>query len=254
LVGGGLQSTGRPPRRSAKESTAPWLRPSTPTSIPIAAPGTARRRHPGSTRTSPPSSSARPAGRGRGGLAAAAAFHERAAERTPEPAHRAQRALAAAQSKRQAGALDAALQLLAMAKAGPLDELERARADLLCAQTVADSGHGRDALPLLLKAAKRLEPIHFGLARETYRDAFYAALTAGRLAIRGGMLEVAEAVLAADCEGSSFRRSPPACDLLDGLAVVTTEGCAAGTPMLRRALSAFRNQGHCCAQQWSLPL
>ena len=61
----------------------------------------------------------------RGGLAAAAAFLERAAELTPDPARRARRALAAAQAKHQAGAPDAALRLLAMAEAGPLDELEQ---------------------------------------------------------------------------------------------------------------------------------
>ena len=70
----------------------------------------------------------------RGGLAAAAAFLERAAELTPEPARRAERALAAAQAKHQAGAPDAALGLLATAEAGPLDELQRARVDLLRAQ------------------------------------------------------------------------------------------------------------------------
>jgi hypothetical protein len=87
---------------------------------------------------------------GRGGLAAAAAFHERAAGLTLDPARRAQRALAAALAKHAAGAPDAALELLATAEAGPLDELERARVDLLGAQIVALSrgsdGHGRVAI------------------------------------------------------------------------------------------------------------
>ena len=65
----------------------------------------------------------------RGGLAAAAAFLERSAGLTLDPARRAQRALAAAQAKLQAGALDAALFLLAMAQAGPRDELQRARGE-----------------------------------------------------------------------------------------------------------------------------
>ena len=95
----------------------------------------------------------------RGGLAAAAAFLERAAELTPDPARRARRALAAAQSKHQAGAPDAALRLLAGAEAGPLDELDRARAQLLRAQITFTTTRGREAPPLLLEAAKRLEPL-----------------------------------------------------------------------------------------------
>ena len=70
----------------------------------------------------------------RGGFAAAAAFLERAAVLTPDPAKRSARALAAAQAKVQAGAVDAGLDLLAMAEAGPLGEFERARADLVRAQ------------------------------------------------------------------------------------------------------------------------
>ena len=182
----------------------------------------------------------RSAGRARvrGGLAAAAAFHERAAELTPDPARRAGRALAAAQAKHQAGAPDAALRLLAMAQAGPLDELGRARVELLGAQLAADPGRGRDASVLLLGAAKRLEPLHLGLARDAYRDAFGAALTAGRLATRGGMLEVAAAARALPSAPQ-----PHAPDLLlDGLAVLATEGYAAGVPVLGRALTAFRNE------------
>ena len=89
-------------------------------------------------------------------LAAAAAFLERAAALTPEPAHRARRALAAAQAKRQAGAFDAALGLVAIAESGPLTELQRAQVDLLRGQIAFASSRGSDAPPLLLKAAKRL--------------------------------------------------------------------------------------------------
>ena len=180
--------------------------------------------------------------RARGGLAAAAAFFERAAELTPEPQLRARRALAAAHGKHLAGAPDAAIRQLALARAGPLDELDSARAELLAAQIAFAVGHGRDAPPLLLKVAKRLEAIDAALARETYLDAFSAALFAGRLADGSGVREVGEAVRAATW-GASERRSPQACELLlDGLAVLVTDGYAAGVPTLKRALRAFREE------------
>ncbi len=176
--------------------------------------------------------------RARGGLAAAAAFHKRAAELTPEPARRAQRALAAAQAEYQAGALDAALRLLDLAQAGPLDELGRAQVDMLRAQVALASGGASDAPPRLLRAAKRLESLHIGLARETYRDAFDAALAAGGLANHTGLREVAEAARAAP-RALQPTRAPELA--LDGLAMVTTEGYAAAAPILKRALNAFRN-------------
>ena len=176
--------------------------------------------------------------RARGGLAAGAAFHARAVELTPDPRRRAQRALLAAMGKHRAGAGDAALRLLAVAKAGPLDELEQARAQLLHAQITFAMTRGRDAPPLLLDAAKRLEPLDPGLAREAYLEAFAAALSADRLVRGGDPREVAAAVLAADWEPSSR-----ACDLLlDGLALVTREGYAAGAPALKVALRAFRDE------------
>jgi DNA-binding CsgD family transcriptional regulator len=178
--------------------------------------------------------------RARGGLAAGAAFHTRAAELTPDPRRRAQRALVAAQGKHQAGARDAALRLLATAQAGPLDALEQARAQLLHAQITFVATRGRDAPPLLLEAAKRLEPLDATLARETYLEAFAAALSADRLARGGDTREVAAAVLAADWAPSS-RESPGACDLLlDGLALLTREGYRAAAPALKVALRAFR--------------
>jgi DNA-binding CsgD family transcriptional regulator len=181
--------------------------------------------------------------RARGGLAAGAAFHERAAELTPDPARRARRALAAAQRKHQAGAPDAALRLLALAEAGPLDELERARAQLLHAQITFAETRGRDAPPLLLEAAKRLEPLDATLAHATYLEAFAAALSADRLVRGGDVREVAAAVLAADWEPSSLSSlpSPRACGLLlDGLALLTCQGYTAGAPALKEALRAFR--------------
>jgi DNA-binding CsgD family transcriptional regulator len=174
----------------------------------------------------------------RGGLPAAAAFGERAAELTPDPACRARRALDAAQAKREAGAPDAARRLLAMAQGAPLDELGRARAELLRAQLAARPGHGRDGPLLLLDAARRLEPLDAGLAREAYREAFDAALTAGRLGVADGMTQVAEAV-----RGASASLPPRATDLLlDGLAALVTDGHAMGGPMLKRAVRAFRDE------------
>ena len=176
--------------------------------------------------------------RARGGLAAGAAFHERAVELTPNPRRRAQRALLAAKSKHQAGANDAALRLLAVAAAGPLDELERARAQLLHAQIAFAMTRGRDAPRLLLEAAKRLESLDPRLARDTYLEALAAALSAESLVRAGDGREIGAAVLAADWQSSTH-----ACDLLlDGLALLTREGYADGTPALKIALRAFRDE------------
>ncbi|MEJ1109480.1 MULTISPECIES: helix-turn-helix transcriptional regulator [unclassified Kribbella] len=133
---------------------------------------------------------------GRGGLTAAASFLEAAATLTPEADHRAQRSLAAAQAKATAGAFDDALSLLAEAQAGPLDETQSALVDLLQAQISHYSEGGNKGLPLLLAAAARLEPLDPKLARETYLDAFAAAMFAGRLASGSGigMRQVAEAI------------------------------------------------------------
>jgi DNA-binding CsgD family transcriptional regulator len=174
----------------------------------------------------------------RGGLAAAAAFSERAAELTPEPACRARRTLDAAQAKREAGALDAARRLLAVAQGGPLDELGQARAGLLRAQLAERPGHGRNGGLLLLDAARRVEPLDAGLAREAYREAFGAALTAARPGLADGIMQIAKAV-----QSASSSRPPRATDLLlDGLAALVTDGPAVGMPMLSRAVRAFRDE------------
>jgi DNA-binding CsgD family transcriptional regulator len=175
--------------------------------------------------------------RARGGLSAAAAFLERATALTLDPAKRAQRALAAAQAKHQAGAFDAALGLLATAEAGPLGQLQRAQIDLLRAQITFESSRGSDAPSLLLMAAKQFERLDPALAREIYLEALVAALFAGRLA-SGCLREAAKFARGA----SSAPQPPRASDLLlDGLVLLITSGHAASAPTLRRALDAFRS-------------
>jgi DNA-binding CsgD family transcriptional regulator len=178
----------------------------------------------------------------RGGLAAAAAFLERAAVLTPEPSRRARRALAAAQAKHRAGAFDAALRLVAIAESGPLNELQRAQVDLLRGQIAFALSRGSDAAPLLLAAAKQLEPFDPTLARETYAEAFAAAMYAGRLAKTVGVVEVAKAARAAKRAGASPEPARAQDLLLDGQALLITERPRAATPTLKRALSASRGE------------
>ena len=171
----------------------------------------------------------------RGGLAAAAAFLERATALTPESAPRAVRALAAAEAKMQAGALDSALGLVVSAEMAPLDELHRARAERLRAQIAFVQSRGNDAPLLLLSAAMRLEPLDPTLARETYLDALHAALQVGD---GGTRLEVAQAV------GAAAPAQPPRAAelLLTGWGRLLSDGFPAGTDQLRRALIAFRSE------------
>ncbi len=181
--------------------------------------------------------------RGRGGVAAAAAFLERAADLTPDPARRAERALAAAYAKYEAGAHVSARGLLVAAKSGPLDELQRARAHVLDGQIAFALSRGSDAAPLLLEAAKQLELFDPVLARETYAEAFAAAMYAGRLAKSVGVVEVAKAARAAKRAGASPQPARVQDLLLDGQALLVTERPRAATPLLKRALSAVRVDG-----------
>ncbi len=174
----------------------------------------------------------------RGGLAAAAAFLERAVRLTADPKRLVERALAAAQANVRAGAFDKVLGLLVMTEAWPLDEFASARVDLLRGLVAFASGLSSDAPSLLLKAARRLELLNLGLARETYLDAWGAALAIGHLAA-GDMAEISRAARA-------LPRSldpGPAELLLDGLALLITDGLAAAAPALRQAASAFASDG-----------
>jgi DNA-binding CsgD family transcriptional regulator len=175
----------------------------------------------------------------RGGMAAAAAFLERSVLLTADPARHAERALAAAQASLQAGAFGKALELLDRAEgqgSEPLEELQSARADWLRGHVAFASGMGSDAPPLLLTAARRLEPLDLGLARHAYLDAWLAAVFAGRLAAQATLLEICR----------SARRLPPPAGppgkpelVLDALTMLVTDGPGTAASALRAAMDAF---------------
>lgn len=170
----------------------------------------------------------------RGGFAAAAAFLERSAILTVSPSKRASRALVAATAKYEAAGVDDAVVLLEMAEGGPLDDYQRAQAEVLRARVAFATNRGSDAPPLLLAAARRLEPLDVALARETYLDALGAALFSGSLSTIDPR-QVARAALAAP----KTPKPRPVDLLLDGLAARVADGPATGTAPLRRALAAY---------------
>jgi DNA-binding CsgD family transcriptional regulator len=175
----------------------------------------------------------------RGGIAAAAAFLERAVALTPDPAERAARALAAARAKFAAGDLAAAEGLLATAGAGPLDEVGCAQVQHVSAQIAFAMRRGKDAPPLLLHAARRLEPLDSGLAAETYLEALLAAIYTGPLADAGDLAEIAAAARAAP---AGAKPAPAGRLLLRALATRMIDGYAAAAPRLAEALRMHQRE------------
>ena len=173
--------------------------------------------------------------RGRGGLFGAAAFLQRAVQLTPEPEHRARRALEAAQATYEAGAFETALELLTVAAAGPLDAHQRARVTLLRAQVAFYVARHRDVPGMLLEAAAALAPLDPALSRETYLLALQTAIT-----ILDDGRRVRDVAQAARAAPPPTGPSGPVDLLLDALVALLTRGFVSGAPHLRRALEAFR--------------
>jgi DNA-binding CsgD family transcriptional regulator len=176
----------------------------------------------------------RSAGRaqGRGGLAAAAAFLERATALTPDPALQTGRALAAAEVSFEAGDFESTLRLLAASESGPIDGLQRARATLLRGHAALVSAYGSEASSLLFQAARELEAFDVTLARRAYLTAWGAAVSANHLGGADVLAQICSAVLALP----PLPSNPHPLDLLiEGFALVTTDGRAAATPILQRA-------------------
>jgi DNA-binding CsgD family transcriptional regulator len=176
----------------------------------------------------------------RGGLAAAAAFLQRSVAMSAEADNRRARALGAAHACLNAGAYEPALEMLAVAGSRPLDDRQRGQLELLEGMAAYAQRRGSDAPPLLLRAAETLTPFDPNLARETYLDAWSAALFAGQLADAGSLYDVSRRTRSAPPPAGP----PRACDaLLDGMSLLLTEGRAAATPFLQRAATEFAGGG-----------
>jgi len=175
----------------------------------------------------------------RGGLAAAAAFLQRAVALTRDPKRRTDRALAGADLGLRAGAFEDARGMMAVAEAGPLDEMQRARLDLLRAEAAYAESRGSAAPALLLRAAKALEPLDPQLARETYLDAWSSSLFAGGLASSASLHEVSREARAARGPAESPR---PSDVLLDGFSLAFTEGRSSAAPVLDHAAAGFASK------------
>jgi DNA-binding CsgD family transcriptional regulator len=172
----------------------------------------------------------------RGGMAAAAAFLERAAALSQEGEPRARRALAAARAKYLAGEPQAASRLLENASYPAMDAPEVATVQRLRGRIALHLSRSSEAAPALFDAAQRLQSLDPGLARETHLEALHAAAVAGRLGV--GMRNAATAARTAPAAPGPQRASDV---LLDGLTIRFTDGITAGTPILKLALAALRD-------------
>ncbi|MHA3024164.1 AAA family ATPase [Mycobacterium sp. BMJ-28] len=192
----------------------------------------------------------------RGGIAAAAAFLERAAVLTLAPALRASRAIAAAEAKREAAAPEAAYELLSLAEAGPLSALQLAQVARMRAQMDFVRSRAKStgaplvgtAAAQLLAAARGLLGLDDDLARETFLEALTAAMYAGRLADPALLTEVAAAGLTV---ASGLRRLQRPIDyLLRGMATRIVDGPGAGSEDLRTALELWNTHAQLHTGQW----
>lgn len=177
----------------------------------------------------------------RAGLAAAAAFLTGATELTPVRTTQTRRALAAASANVQAGAFGTAQSMLTNAGSGPLDDVQRAQIELIRAQLAFASSRGKEAMLLMLAAARRLQPLNLELARQTYLDAFSAAQFAGRLDEGVGTAEVARAARSAPLPPDTARTAG---DLLLDAFIALNDDYTDAVPPGREALAALRADAH----------
>ena len=173
----------------------------------------------------------------RGGVAAGAAFLERAADLSPDPAQRGTRAAAAARLKLDAGAAEAAERLVTVATTSPLEELDRARAERLRAQIAYARTRGSETPSQLSAAAKRLEPLDPELARETHLEALWAVVRGGHSVLDRGVVEAAESAML-----PAGQQPARAIDLLlEAVVVRLTRGYEPAP--VARAIAALRAEG-----------
>jgi DNA-binding CsgD family transcriptional regulator len=174
--------------------------------------------------------------RARGGVAAAAAFLQRAFGLTADADRRTERALAAGELSFQAGWLETTQRLLTVVESLPLDGFQAARAALVRGHLALVLNYGRNAPLLLLEAARQLEAFDLALAREAYLTAYGSGMSAAHLGQAGVFLDICRA---------AERLPPPQGGpdgkslLLEGLARTHTSGRAVAIPILQRAVRAL---------------
>ncbi|GAA0448386.1 transcriptional regulator [Paractinoplanes deccanensis] len=167
----------------------------------------------------------------RGGLAAAAAFLQRSVALTTDVALRADRAVTAAGATLLAGDLEGARRYADIAEREARTEFQRVGAHLVRARIAFAAGLNQEAPPLLLTAARRLEPFDMELARETYLVAWGA--TALLAADADSLLAISKAIKALPPRAGE----PHVLDLvLQGCALLVTDGREVAVPVLRRAV------------------
>jgi DNA-binding CsgD family transcriptional regulator len=190
--------------------------------------------------------------RARGGLAAAAAFLERAAFATPDAARRAERSLVAASVMLAAGEPGGAAKLLDLAEADTLDDHRQARADLVRARLAFAVNGGSDPAQLLFDAARQLSRFDGAQSRTAYLDAIRAALSAGSRAAPGAtMADVARGAREGS-PGPDFAGPPDA--LVAGLAASFSGELTVGASLLRGAISGFGGEMSTVLELSLLPL
>jgi DNA-binding CsgD family transcriptional regulator len=168
----------------------------------------------------------------RGGVAAAAAFLERSLALSLDAGSRSVRALAAAEASNQAGGYERALELVAIAEGGPLDEIQRAQADRQRGLIIYARSGRRDGARDLLRAAQALAPLDEGLSRSTFMEALQAAQGSASTDVWAevgrGLLELPEP-----------ERPDPTVLLLRGYGASLVHGFPHGLDLLRQAVDAF---------------
>jgi DNA-binding CsgD family transcriptional regulator len=170
----------------------------------------------------------------RGGVAAAAAFLERSVALTLDAGSRSVRALDAAEARHQAGGYDRALELVAIAEAGPLDQIQHAQADRLRGLIIYARSGRRDGALELLRAADALAPLDRVLSRTTFIEALQAAESS---TTEGITAEVGRALI-----GLAESEPPdPTVLLLRGYGALIVDGFPRGLDFLRQAVDGFQS-------------
>ena len=176
--------------------------------------------------------------RARGGWASSAVSWQRAAELTPDPGRRARRLLQAAEDWLVAG--EASVAGVLAGRAGPdlADPLARARARRVEGLTLYAAGQLTEAVPVLLEAARLLQPVEQRLALDTLLDAFAAAQLSGQSgAALGEVLNAAGSAAPPANSGVSVAGL-----LLGGFAAVAERRYEEGAALLRRAVAPLASE------------